>query len=352
MGTAGEAATLERPAPVTGAETGSRVLSGIMPSGDLHIGNYLGAIVNWVGMQREHRSYFCIVDLHAITTRQDPAELREKTRELAALYLASGIDPEVSAVFVQSDVAAHPALAWVLNCVTPLGWLERMTQFKEKAGKDRERASVGLFDYPVLQAADILLYGGAPPRPLYVPVGEDQKQHVELTRDIAERFNRLFGDVLSPPQPLIPREGARIMGLDDPFKKMSKSAAGAYHSIRLLDGPDEIRRKLKRAVTDPGRDVVFDPERPGLYNLLTIYELFSGSPRAEIEAGFEGKGYGDLKRELTEVVIEGLRTLQERYRSIRAERGYLDAVLAEGARRAAAEADLVLSAVKAAVGLG
>ncbi|MCL4534478.1 MAG: tryptophan--tRNA ligase [Bacteroidetes bacterium] len=327
-------------------------MSGIMPSGDLHIGNYLGAIINWVQLQHTYEAFFCVVDMHAITTPQDPAQLREKTREVAAIYLAAGIDPRMATVFAQSHVHAHAELCWVLNCVTPLGWLERMTQFKEKAGAHRERASAGLFDYPVLQAADILLYGGMPPRSLTVPVGEDQKQHVELARDIALRFNRVFGRILSVPEPFIRDAGARIMGLDDPTRKMSKSTQGSYHSIRLLDGPDEIRRKIARAVTDPGREVRFDPGRPGLYNLLSIYELLSQEPRAEIEARFAGRGYAELKQELAELVIESLRPLQRRYREIRREPGRLEDLLAEGAARAAAEADRVLAAVKAAVGLG
>jgi tryptophanyl-tRNA synthetase len=329
-----------------------RILSGIMPTGDLHIGNYLGAILNWVQLQHTHDSFFCVVDLHAITTPQDPATLHEKIREVAALYLAAGIDRGISTIFVQSAVTAHPELCWILNCVTPMGWLERMTQFKEKAGKERERASVGLFDYPVLQAADILLYGGEPPRLLQVPVGADQKQHVELARDVAIRFNGTFGAILSVPEPIIPETGARIMGLDNPLKKMSKSEKNPNHALRLLDTPDDVRRKLARAVTDAGREIRFDPERPGLYNLLTIYELFDKRSRPEIEARFESKGYAELKRELAELVIEGLRPLQERYREIRRDPGYLEGVLAQGAERAGAEADVVLRAVKQAIGLG
>jgi tryptophanyl-tRNA synthetase len=344
--------TQARPGGTAVSEVSSRVLSGIMPTGDLHIGNYLGAILNWTRMQYEHESYFCIVDLHAITTPQDPAELHEKTREVAALYLAAGIDPSVSCVFVQSHVPNHAQLAWILDCVTPMGWLERMTQFKEKSRGERERASAGLFTYPVLQAADILLYGDTPPRPLYVPVGEDQKQHVELTRDVAIRFNRLYGEVLSPPEPLIPERGARIMGLDDPAKKMSKSEKGQYHGIRLLDPPDVVRKKISRAVTDAGQGIRFDPERPGLYNLLTIYELFSGQERSEIESRFQGKGYADLKRELADVVSEGLRPLQERYNQIRSEPFYLESVLADGAHKAHEEGGKVLLAVKSAMGLG
>jgi len=341
-----------RPTQIGDAGIGSRVLSGIMPTGDLHIGNYLGALRNWTQMQHEHESYFCIVDLHAITTPQDPARLHEKTREVAALYIAAGIEPKVSRIFVQSHVHNHTELAWILNCLTPLGWLERMTQFKEKARGERERASAGLFAYPVLQASDILLYGGAPPRPLYVPVGDDQKQHVELTRDVAERFNRLYGEVLSPPEPLIPQRGARIMGLDAPDKKMSKSETSQYHSIRMLDAPEVIRKKIARAVTDPGQELRFDPERPGLYNLLTIYELFSGWTHEEIETNFAGQGFAALKKELTEVVSEGLRPLQERYGEVRNEPGYLESVLAEGAQSAHAEGALVLREVKRAMGLG
>jgi tryptophanyl-tRNA synthetase len=342
----------DRPAEALDSRVGSRVLSGIMPTGDLHIGNYLGAILNWTRMQYQHESYFCVVDLHAITTPQDPAELHEKTREVAALYIASGINPQVSRIFVQSHIPNHPQLAWILNCVTPMGWLERMTQFKEKSRGERERASAGLFTYPVLQAADILLYGGTPPGPLYVPVGDDQKQHVELTRDVAERFNRLYGEVLSLPQPLIPERGARVMGLDAPTRKMSKSEKGQNHSIRLLDPPDRIRRKIAKAVTDPGQDIRFDPERPGLYNLLTIYELFSGRSWDAIEREFEGKGYADLKREVADAVIEGLRPVQERYGQIRNEPGYLESVLATGAEKAAAEGAKVVYAVKSAMGLG
>lgn len=346
-----EAAVMDR-AEQTEAAGRSRVLSGIMPTGDLHIGNYLGAVQNWVEMQHEHESFFCIVDLHAVTTPQDPAELHEKIREVAAIYLASGIDPKLSRVFVQSHVPAHAELAWILNCQTPMGWLERMTQFKEKSEGQRERASAGLFVYPVLQSADILLYGGIPPRPLYVPVGEDQKQHVELTRDVALRFNRTYGEVFSVPQPYIPRSGARIMGLDDPTKKMSKSVKSRYHAVRLLDPPDEIRRKISKAATDPGRDIRFEPERPGLYNLLTIYQRFSDLSTGEIEARFEGRGYADLKLELGDLVVEKLAPIQERYTQIRSEPGYLDGILAAGAEGAAEEAGRILGTVKSAMGLG
>lgn len=329
-----------------------RLLSGIMPTGDLHIGNYLGAIVSWVRLQHTHDSFFCVVDLHAITTPQDPAVLHDKIREVAALFLAAGIDPAISTIFVQSDVPAHAELCWILNCQTPMGWLEKMTQFKEKAGTRRERASVGLFDYPLLQAADILLYGSEPPRKLQVPVGADQKQHLELARDVAIRFNRTFGETFAVPEPVIPETGARIMGLDNPLKKMSKSERSPYHALHLLETPEDIRRKIARAVTDPGREIRFDQERPGLYNLLTIYEQFAKIPRPEIEARFVGKGYADLKRELAELVIEGLRPLQERYRAVRRDPAYLETVLTQGSARTRAEADVVLRAVKKAMGLG
>lgn len=330
----------------------SRALSGIMPTGSLHLGNYLGAMLNWVRLQSTHEAFYCVVDLHAITTPQNPSELREKIREVTALFLAAGVDPRLSTIFVQSDVPAHAELSWILNCLTPLGWLERMTQFKEKAGSQRERASVGLFDYPVLQAADILLYGGYPPRPLSVPVGADQKQHLELTRDLATRFNRIHGAILAVPEPIIPESGARIMGLDNPRLKMSKSEKGPNHAIALLDPPEVIQRKIARAVTDGGSEIRFDETRPGLNNLLTIYALFSRLPRREIQARFQDQGYAALKRDLAELVVESLRPLQERYRAVRDEPGYLDRVLAEGTERARQASEPVLTAVKRAMGLG
>jgi len=323
------------------------VFSGIQPTGDIHIGNYLGAMRNWVRMQDDYDCIFCIVDLHAITIPQEPASLRAKTRELAGLLIAAGIAPERSALFIQSHIAAHSELAWILNCLTPMGWMLRMTQFKEKSDKLREQVSVGLFDYPALMAADILLYDSD-----YVPVGDDQKQHVELTRDIAIRFNGLFGDTFKVPEPIIPPSGARIMGLDDPTKKMSKSEDKTGHAIYLLDSPDDIRVKIMRATTDSGRGVKFDEARPGLFNLLVIYELFTGKPRPAIEAEFEGKGYGDLKKAVGEAVVEGLRPLQERYREITSDPRYLDDVLAKGAERVRSVAEGVLGEVKRKVGLG
>jgi tryptophanyl-tRNA synthetase len=332
----------------TGRPVRPRVLSGIQPSGNLHPGNYLGAVKRWVERQDEFDNYFCIVDLHAITVPQEPAALRRNIRELAAFYLAAGIDPERSTVFVQSHVPAHAELGWILNCLTPMGWLERMTQFKDKAareGNNRERISTGLFDYPVLMAADIVLYDAN-----YVPVGDDQRQHVELTRDIAERFNRLYGETLVVPEPLIAETGARIMGLVDPTDKMSKSDDTPGQRIGIYDSPETIRRNIMRATTDSGREIRFDPSRPGVYNLLGIYEVLSGESRAAIEAHFEGKGYGDLKRELADLVIESLAPIQERARQL-ADSAELDDLLKAGAERAALVADATLLRVKQKMGL-
>jgi tryptophanyl-tRNA synthetase len=324
-----------------------RVFSGIQPTGSLMIGNYLGAVKYWVAMQENYDNIFCIVDLHAITVPQDPAVLKARSREVAGLLLAAGIDPQRSIVFVQSHVCVHSELAWILNCCIPMGWMQRMTQFKEKAVKQKEQVSVGLFDYPALMAADILLY-----RTDVVPVGEDQKQHVELARDTAQRFNNIYGETFVLPEPLIPDIGARIMGLDDPTKKMSKSETAPGHAINLLDTPDVIRSKIMRATTDSQRDVVFDESRPGVNNLLTIYRAFTGEKKADIEARFAGKGYGDLKKALAEAVIEGLRPLQERYRELTAEPGRIDAILAEGAAKAHPLAAKMLAEVQRRVGLG
>jgi tryptophanyl-tRNA synthetase len=287
-----------------------------------------------------------IVDLHAITTPQDPEILKAKIREVTALLLAVGIDTERSIVFIQSHVPAHAELAWILNCFTPMGWMQRMTQYKEKA-KNQESVSTGLFDYPALMAADILLYDTD-----VVPVGDDQKQHVELTRDIAQRFNSIYGDTFVLPSPVIPDVGARIMGLDDPEKKMSKSEPGSNHAINLLDTPDVITNKIKRAATDSLRDIVFDEDRPGVYNLLVIYELFTGKSRQEITDHFTDKGYADLKKELAEVVIEGLSPIQKKYAEFTADPSYIDSLMAKGAEQAKPLAEKTLTRVKATVGLG
>jgi len=324
-----------------------RVFSGIQPTGNIHIGNYLGATRHWAADQDKYDSIFCIVDLHAITVQQDPKELKAKIREVTGLLLAAGIDPKRSIVFVQSHVHEHSELAWILNCFIPMGWMSRMTQYKEKAAKQKEQVSVGLFDYPALMAADILLYDTD-----VVPVGDDQKQHVELARDAAQRFNNFYGDVFTVPQPLIADVGARIMGLDDPTKKMSKSEEGPNHAIALLDPPEVIRAKIARATTDSLKEIRFDESRPGIYNLLTIYQTFTGEKKQAIEAKFEGKGYSDFKKALAEVVIEGLHPLQERYRKLTADPATINNILAEGAAKARPMAQKTLAKVQKAVGLG
>ncbi|MFN2133122.1 MAG: tryptophan--tRNA ligase [Anaerolineae bacterium] len=329
------------------SERPRRVFSGIQPSGTLTIGNYLGAIRQWVAEQAEKENYFCIVDMHAITVPQDPALLRRKTRELAAIYIACGIDPDVSTVFVQSHVHAHAECCWILNCVTPVGWLERMTQYKTKS-QEQESVGTGLLDYPVLQAADILLYDTDE-----VPVGEDQKQHVELARDIAGRFNYLYGETFVLPEAVIPRSGARIRALNDPTRKMAKSEAHVRdHAVRLTDDPDTIRTVIRRAVTDTGREIAFseDPERAGVNNLLEIHELFTGQDRTTIEAHFAGQGYAALKREVADAVVEGLRPIRKRYEQLIADPAELERILAHGAERARAVAEPKIAQVKQAVG--
>src|SRR5437660_10559737 len=322
-----------------------RIFSGAQPTGNVHLGNYLGALRNWVALQNEYESFFCIVNLHAITFAQDPKILAAKTRELARIYLAVGIDPKVSTIFVQSDVAAHAELTWLLNCITRMSELERMTQFKDKARKQEENVGVGLFDYPVLMAADILLY-----QTDLVPVGEDQKQHLELTRDIAIRFNRDYGETFRVPEAFIPKVGARIMSLADPAKKMSKSDEESEAGcIMLLDDADAVRRKFKRAVTDSGTEIRFDSTRPAINNLLTIYHLLTQKTSSEIEDRFSGKGYAGLKEELADVTVEFLRPFQERVRSI--DDGKLDEILEEGAARAQSIAGPTLDQAKRNMGL-
>lgn len=324
-----------------------RVFSGIQPSGVLHIGNYLGALRQWVVRQHATETYFCVVDLHAITVFQEPETLRNKTLDVAAMYLAAGLDPEVSTIFVQSHVPAHAECCWVLNCVTPVGWLERMTQYKAKSAL-LESVGTGLLDYPVLQAADILLYDAHE-----VPVGEDQKQHVELARDIAERFNYLYGETFVIPKPVLPSSGARIRAFNDPSRKMSKSEAGTRgHAVRLVDDPDEIRWVVQRAVTDSGREIHFsdDPVKAGVNNLLEIYELFTGKRRDEIEAEFAGQGYGTLKKTVAEAIVEGLRPFRERYRELTADPGEIERILARGAERAEGVATPKLAEIYQKVG--
>lgn len=324
-----------------------RVFSGIQPTGNIHIGNYLGAIRHWVASQDIFDSIFCIVDLHAITTQQDPAVLKEKIRETAAILLAAGVDITLSPLFVQSHISAHSELAWIMNCLTPMGWMQRMTQFKEKSQKQKEQVSVGLFDYPALMAADILLYGTD-----LVPVGEDQKQHVELARDVAQRFNSIYGQTFKLPEPLIPGVGERIMGLDDPTKKMSKSETGQGHAVGLLDSPDEIRSKIMTAKTDSLREIEFDRNRPGIYNLLVIYELFSGLDRVHIEKHFAGKGYAHFKEELWEVIVERLTPIQARYFELRKNPDFIENLLAENAAKVKPIAENTIAIVKDKMGLG
>ena len=321
-----------------------RIFSGAQPTGQLHIGNYLGALKNWVALQEEYESFYCIVNLHAITLPQDPKTLRQKTRDLARIYLAAGVDPDKSTVFIQSDVPEHAELTWVLSCISRMGELERMTQFKDKGKGNRERAGVGLFTYPVLMAADILLY-----QTDLVPVGQDQKQHLELTRDLAERFNRDFGETFKVPEPFIPPVGANIKSLQDPQKKMSKSDENVNGSIFLLDDADTITKKIKRAVTDSGTDIRFEDARPAIKNLLTIYSLLTGKPADECEQHFEGKGYGHFKTELAETVVEFLRPFQERVNQY--DDASLDAILKPGAEKARAIAKETLADVYQKMGI-
>ena len=322
-----------------------RIFSGAQPTGNVHLGNYLGALRNWVALQHEYESFFCIVNLHAVTLPQDPKVLAEKSRELARIYLAVGIDPEVSTVFIQSDVGEHAELAWLLNCITRMSELERMTQFKDKARKQQENIGVGYFDYPVLMASDILLY-----QTDLVPVGEDQKQHLELTRDIAIRFNRDYGETFRIPDPFIPKVGARIMSLADPTKKMSKSDEESEAGcVMLLDSDDAVQRKFKRAVTDSGTEIRFDPNRPAINNLLTIYHLLTDQSYEEIEHHFRGQGYAKLKSELADITIDFLKPIQERVRAI--DDGKLNAILEHGAAHAGGIAQATLSNAKAKMGL-
>ncbi len=322
-----------------------RVLSGVQPSGHLHIGNYLGALKSWVKVQHDYEGNFCIVDLHAITVYQNPAELRAKIEEVAALFLASGIDPRISSIFVQSAVPEHAVLAWLLTCVTPVGWLQRMTQYKAKS-EAQETIGDGLLQYPVLMAADILLYQAA-----IVPVGEDQSQHLELTRDIAQRFNSLYGETFTVPATHLPATGARVMGLDDPETKMSKSAPGAGHAVGLLDPPEVARKKVMRATTDSQPAVDFASLGAGVANLIEIARALEDWSEEQARAEFEGKRYGDLKKRVAEIVIAHLEPLQRRYREIVSAPGYLTGVLREGAERVTPIAASTVRLAKARMGL-
>jgi tryptophanyl-tRNA synthetase len=330
------------------APTKKRVFSGVQPTGNIHLGNYLGAIRNWVAAQAEYDNIFCIVDLHAITLPIDPHELHINTRKLAALYLACGLDTRHCKLFVQSHVHQHAELSWILECFTPMGWLNRMTQFKSKAGEHADTVSTGLYCYPVLMACDILLY-----QTHYVPVGNDQRQHIELTRDLAQRFNTLYNQqVFTIPEGQIRDIGARIMSLDDPTKKMSKSDPNPNSRINLLDDAKTIKKKIARATTDSLRLVTFDPERPGITNLLTIYQMLTGQSQQEIENEFAGKGYGDFKAALTERLVETLTPIQQRYNELISDRGELEQILKQGADEVRPTAEATVRQVKQAIGLG
>ncbi|RCJ22663.1 tryptophan--tRNA ligase [Nostoc sp. ATCC 43529] len=327
-----------------------RVLSGVQPTGNYHLGNYLGAIRNWVEGQSEYENYLFVADLHAITVPHDPTQLAADTYTLVALYLACGLDLNHSTIFVQSHVCAHSELTWLLNCITPLNWLQDMIQFKEKAVKQGENVSAGLLDYPVLMASDILLYQADK-----VPVGEDQKQHLELTRDIAARLNHQFGKpeqpVLKLPDPLIPKQGARVMSLADGTRKMSKSDPSDLSRINLLDSPEQIQYKIKRCKTDPIRGLTFDdPERPECNNLLTLYTLLAGKTKEDVAVECQDMGWGQFKPLLADTIIEALKPIQEKYQAVTEDKSYLESVLRDGAEKARAIANQTLSQVKIALG--
>ncbi len=324
----------------------SRVFSGIQPTGQITLGNYLGALKQFVALQDQADAYYCVVDMHAITMPQDPDQLKERIKDLASLYLAVGLNPEKSTLFVQSDVSAHSELGWILQCLVHMGELSRMTQFKEK-GEGKEAVSAGLFTYPALMAADILLYQSH-----LVPVGEDQKQHLELTRDLAIRFNARFGDTFTIPEIMLLKQGARIMSLDDPNKKMSKSNPNPGSRIEMLDPPDVIRKKISRAVTDSDRFIRFDPEaKPAVSNLLTIFSLVTDQSIEDVVSAYDGKGYGDFKKELGEALVAHLTPIQTRYAEIR-NSGEIERLLHLGAEKARATAATTMEAVRKNVGLG
>lgn len=321
-----------------------RIFSGAQPTGNVHLGNYLGALKNWVALQHEYESFFCIVNLHAITVSHAPKVLAQSTRDLTRIYLAVGIDPQVSTIFIQSDVPEHAELTWVLNCVVRVGELERMTQYKDKAKRQGENVTAGLLDYPVLMASDILLY-----QTDLVPVGHDQKQHLELTRDLAIRFNRDFGETFRIPDAFIPKVGAKIMSLSNPLKKMSKSDDDANSRIMLMDDADTVQRKFKRAVTDSGTEIRFDESRPAINNLLEIYHLMTGKSQTEIEEHFAGKGYAQLKGDLADATVAFLAPIQQRVREISDEE--LDQILEKGREKASRIARATLQEVFEGTGL-
>lgn len=316
------------------------ILSGMQPTNDLTIGQYCGALRNWVELQHEYDSLFCVVDLHAITVRQEPAKLRRRTLDVAAMYMAAGIDPNVSTLFVQSHVPEHTQLTWVLTCLTGFGECSRMTQFKDKSSMHADNVNVGLFTYPILMAADILLYNAD-----LVPVGEDQRQHLELTRNLAERFNFHYSPTFTVPEPFIPKVGAKIMSLQEPDKKMSKSDPNERATIFMVDSDDAIRSKVKRAVTDSGTDIVYDEKRAGVANLMTLYSITTGKTMSEIEQEFSGLGYAEFKEAVGEAIVAFLRPVRQRYMDLRADEDALRATLRQGAEAARERARKVLRKV-------
>lgn len=335
------------PTPAPDAPARPRILSGMQPTSDsLHLGNYLGALVNWVGLQREFDTYYFVADLHALTVPTDPEVLRRRTRITAAQFIAGGVDPEESAVFCQSHVHQHTELAWVLACQTAMGEMNRMTQFKDKTAKG-QNANVGLFTYPVLMAADILMYDAA-----FVPVGEDQRQHLEITRDLAERVNTRFGEVLRVPEPYIVKESAKIMDLQDPTSKMSKTSSTEKGILEMMEDPARLAKKLRSAVTDTGSEIRYDVEgKPGVSNLLVIHSVLSGTSVADLEAEFAGRGYGDLKKAVADVVVEAVTPFRERMTELLDDPAELDRILARGAERARVVAEATTARVREAVGL-
>ena len=326
---------------------GKKVLfSGMQATGNLTLGNYLGALKNWVGLCDEYECFYSVVDMHSITVRQDPATLRKRARTLLMIYIAAGIDPEKNCLYYQSHVSGHAELAWILNCFTYMGELNRMTQFKDKSAKHADNINAGLFTYPVLMAADILLYQAD-----VVPVGVDQKQHLEITRDIAERFNNIYGDVFTIPEAYIGKKGAKIMSLQEPGKKMSKSDTNANATILLLDDTDTIIRKFKRAVTDSESEVRYAEEKPGISNLMDIYSAVTGKTYEEIEKEFAGKGYGDFKLAVGETVADHLKPLQERYEQLMKDKAYIESMIKQNDEKAAYYANKTLRKVQKKVGL-
>jgi tryptophanyl-tRNA synthetase len=322
------------------------LLSGIQPTGNLMIGNYIGAIKHWIQLQDTHDCLFLLVDLHAITVKQNPAELRRRCYDLAALYMACGIDPKKSTLFLQSHVPAHTQLLWVLNCFVYMGELSRMTQFKDKASRHEKNINVGLFDYPVLMAADILLY-----RTDLVPVGDDQKQHLEFTRNVARRFNQLYGRTFNIPNAFIPETGSRIMGLRQPLAKMSKSDKNPDNYIALLDTSDNIRKKIKQAITDPGKEIIYSSSKPGISNLMNLYSILSESSIDSIQAQYAGKGYAPFKENLAEIIIEFLNPIQKRYQLLISDTSTIKTILKNGAVAAYKRAEIILNKVYDAVGI-